>query len=731
MRFSRAWYVSSLAAGLIGCSSTTNVSRPDGGAGADGGTDGGADGGGGGAASTAVQSWRAPTAWGGLWQHSSTMVQHAWFDGTGLVEDPATGISWAAAGFPTPPRPLGVFPGVTRYGVGPFGNPDAYIASGDDPLGKLTGDILVCAVVKPQLDPVDDNDSNKTIVAKGVEGESGWVLMQMHRSFCFHYEDGLDSSGRSNAGNTGAWMIWTSAYIGDDPAALQATFGFTELNPSYVVVCGGRAGNDLAIAMNSAPDTINRLSTEYSGDYASLPGAPLVKPDLHHATIGNYDSAAPEHGYRGRIYETAVWAEAATADNMQAKMAAILGLGLADGSVARYSRSSEAPFTGADGKYHTAGRHAPRIVDLGTPASPGPAFLFGLQGWNRVKYPEALDLWSGPAGAVVADTSVPVGDSERRSADQVTLGPGQALTPVLWGSSGMFAPDGAIQGQIWLRRISTSGTLRIVSSASNGGAQDVDLSMLGSDWTRVYIHGLKADATGSAAVSFESPVGLNGSPLVFEAWGAVLTELAGGGDVGAFDPGPGMYAWLYPGDGLGGYPPDPMADVGNDRLTLPDVPRSTGSGGYCLSARAQPPAGLAWAAAFPGDRTILEWKSDDGASSSRLLVEATTAGRVCLEVKSAVSVQRLCAPPSAFGDGSQHEVTGCVAPAGGLSLYFDGISAPSAIASSAPASAAPGPPLDLSTGHLTIGNSGAGASVWNGYVSSALACSGPDPATCQ
>ncbi|GEJ57616.1 hypothetical protein [Anaeromyxobacter diazotrophicus] len=633
-----------------------------------------------------VQAWVSPTTWGAPWQDgASTLVQHARFDGASLVE--TKGISWSTVGAAAPAqRAFGGFPDGPRYGAGPF-DASRFQAAGGDAL-DLRGDMTVCAVVKPQLNPLVDGNEG-IIVAKGLQGESGWVLMQMHDQFCFHYQAG----GAGSFMTPGQWMITTSTHLGDAPAGSRNQ----ELNASYVVVCAGRDGDTIRMSANGVADTMQEMT---------ITGA-MVAP-TEPATIGGYANGDPNHAFHGRVYETAVWKEAATPKNLQAKLAAFQGLTLADGSVATYLRPGEAPFVGVDGQYHTTWLHGPRI-------DPAKGFLFGLQGYNRLADPEALDRWTAAGGAaVVADQSEPPGDSERASADRVTLPAGATLTAT---QRGTFPASTVLQGQLWVRQVpgSASGTVVVKDGRGPGADLAIDLAAIGTGWTRVFVPGLRTDPTGVAQFILANT---SSSQVEFDAWGAVLTELAGGGDLGGFDPGPSLYS-------SGGT----QGTEAIDKLLLPPLTQSTGSG-YCLSVVAAPAEHLPWSARFASWRVAAEWMAADGQTWSQLRVGAGTSGQLCLDLATAArggETRWACAPTAGLADGSAHEVKGCVTPAGELHLYVDGAAA--GTAGSDPPGLPNVPPPDLAGGQLTVG-SGAADHNWNGYVSKALVCKGSDPGPC-
>ncbi len=153
----------------------------------------------------------------------------------------------------------------------------------------------------------------------------------------------------------------------------------------------------------------------------------------------------------------------------------IIAKGAGDPTAVTYTRNREGPYVGIDGKYHTSWRHGPR-------ADPVKGFLFGLQGWNRVSYcatgagtpvacsdptaslitaaGEALDLWAASAGATVQrDQLEPPGDSEKPSAELVTLSAGASLSTGL----GPFDTAGPVHGQLWIRTPAPSTMSRAAS----------------------------------------------------------------------------------------------------------------------------------------------------------------------------------------------------------------------------------------------------------------------------
>ena len=472
-----------------------------------------------------VQAWQSPTTWGGLWPDGPTMVQHAYFGPTGIVSDKGPSFAFVGATEPTPFRLDGFgAPERTIYGGGPFPvETENYQATGASAL-DLPGDMLACAVVKPDFDPADPHHETP-IFAKGVGDGTlelpggGWVLMQMMDSFCFHYEY-TDGNGGSHT-----TMAFTPTYFADQDVFGYGTDPFgpgirkaSPLNPSYLVVCAGRSGDQLAIAVNSYPDA------HFTMDLSALPapGAPYPGPyqldaaTALPATIGGHaipssalralNPAVPltaNHVFEGRVYETAVWNEPATEANIRAKLAAIQGLP-AGGT---YTRNREAPFLDGSGRYHTTYRNGPRI-------DPARGFLFGLQGWNRVTYwqngnstvgvpmvyaaGEDFTLWTQNGGASVTPDPLvsPPGDATT-VAQRVGLPAGGSISLLLDNPLANPNPppatpnaprapswddSGPIQGQIWLRvPAATTGTLRVRKTRPAPATptldhQDIDLA---------------------------------------------------------------------------------------------------------------------------------------------------------------------------------------------------------------------------------------------------------------
>ena len=728
-----------------------------------------------------VQSWQAPTSWGARWPDGPTMVQHAHFSDTGIVNDKGPSFSFVGGVEPAPFRLDGFgLPERTIYGGGPFPAETVnYQAPGADVL-DLRGDMLVCAVVKPDFDPVDPQHE-APIFAKGVGNSTqdiaggGWVLMQMLDSFCFHYEY-LDGTGATHT-----TMAFTPTVFANQDVFGEGTNPIgpgirkaSPLNPSYLVVCAGRAGDQISIAVNSFPDAHHVVGlagssgTPIPGPYAL--DAATVLP----ATIGGYAipssaivplppqvvSPTANHVFEGRVYETAVWAEPATEANLRAKLALMQGLPPG----ASYTRNREASYLDGSGRLHTTYRNGPRI-------DPARGLLFGLQGWNRVSYwqngdfnvgvpmvyaaGEDLTLWTKNGAAMVTkDASVrppgdsttgtsrvmlPAGDSVSLLLDNPLANPNPPPTnpnaprPPSWDDSG------PIQGQLWLRvPAATSGTLRVrktrpAPSTPTADHQDIDLGSLApGTWTRVALTALTADGTWpfTAAVPDAGTLYLEnvgGGAVTFNAWGVHLTQIGGGRS--NYDPGPVMYDW-----GTNNDVNDAGGSLRNvDVLQLPPVPASTAATGFCLSVDAQMPSGLPWAAPFNWARTALTWASDavdaTGApvATVQLYVDGNnfgpTPGQLCLTT-SGVTSPVTCAPlPAAWDtDGLGHNVKACVSSAGQVRLYDGDTGSQLGGGASVPAASVP----DLAAGRLLVGNSDVrrvyAAMPWHGYVSRAAVC---------
>jgi hypothetical protein len=705
-----------------------------------------------------VQRWVAPTTWGGtatsFWPDADpNLVQHATFGsvasgGSYLVETKsAYPANWTGAPG-TEPVPL-AFPGFpvgTRHAGGPFPTEGLhYQASAPDPsldigkVGDASADMLVCAVVKPDYDPIFDGQE-RPIIAKGVGNGiqdilgGGWVLMQMHDSFCFHYEgwDGV------NPASTVMTMVYTPTYFASqDPNHSPNPMKVSPLNPSYLVVCAGRDGNQLRIAVNgyqagstftdSLPPGITRLDAGSS----------------HPLTLGGYDGTtfttpppAPKHVFGGRIYETAVWKVPATPDNMQAAFAAVQGLPPG----ATYTRNREGPFTDPGGGYHTTWRNGPRFD-----ASKG--MLFGLQGWNRLSrwkavpgympevavyaYGEAFDLWTPANGglgdpSVVKDTAVmPPGDALTYS-QLVTLPGGSSLSTEL----GAFDAPGTIHGQIWLRVPAAAGTLRIrTTNPALGGSDHFDVNLAGltpNVWRRVWLHrgsgGDGNELTTSTQPALPPSVFLENTgttPISFYAWGFDLTQIGGGvragSDLGSFDPGLAMYDWGADQDAImSGSATTPL-----DVLTLPSVPDTTAASGFCLSVDAQPADGLGWDAPLNEQRNLIAWRHATQDVTARLFVDGgNNAGQLCmtLAVGPGPTPPVSCGTvPAGWTAGSKHTVRGCLSAAGEMRVYAGNVQV--GTTTTVPAVDVP----DIADGSIRVGYS-SGGRPWHGYVSQALVC---------
>jgi hypothetical protein len=662
--------------------------------------------------SNALVRFAAPTTWGALWPDSPTRRLHTYFDGTSLVEDEA--IDWGLAGAAPVQRELTAFASSARFGAGPFTGGGRYQAIGGDAALDFPGDFLVCAVVKPDYDPIFDGDE-KVIVAKGVKDESGWALLQNHHMFTFAYQfvDGL---------NEFPHITYTPTFFAD-----ASLVGNGPLNPTAIVVCAGRSGNELIIAANDYTST-HQFPTTLPATATTL----FTGATPHRLTIGGYDTGAPSNQYGGRVYEVAVWDEPATFANIQNKLDSFFDLP----SSTRYARNREAPFIGTDGKLHTAWRHAPRMYRPEASGLNG-GILFGLQGWNRVTQPytppstdpsqenaviaygESLDLWQPAGGAVTSPRDQePPGDSEQPGAARVTLPPGASLTTTL----GAFDAPGPVHAMAWIRPVSGSGTLRVTTAPAAPGTTsraDVDVSGLtAGEWTRVWLKGLTTD--GSAGTVTLANAGT--SALEFHAWGVMLTQIAGGGDLGTFDPGPEMYDWGGNASTSDTYP--------LDVLELAGPGTSTSATGFCLMVEAQPAPGLAWSAQVGSNRSPLTWIATDGASRVINLFVAGTAspdvGKLCGYV--GLNDAGLCAAvPSSWTPGSKHVLHLC-ANDGTMQLYGD----QQLLASRATVGALP----DLSLGELAIGSNqlsqpDASTAIWQGFVTAAAACPFGPVAQCR
>jgi hypothetical protein len=632
-----------------------------------------------------MQHWSTPSAWGGdangVWPNDSpNMIQHLIFNASGPLETKLGSGAWTAA--PTAPAITSTTaianPIQTRYGAGPFVSgpvPLHYSWSGDSSVLNLPRDLLVCAVVKPDWDPLGIYDVERILIAKGKQDVSGWVLMQMHGAFCFHYQT---SPGAGN------WVM-------TDTATYYTNFGIRDegpLNTSYAVVCAGRddARGQVVIAANSYEPSVK---------FMGVPSTPLVT-DATPASVGGYDDGDARFVFKGKIYETAVWNEPATAENIQAKMAQALGLTLPGGGIANYVHNREAPFTGLDGLYRTAWRHAPRIY-------PGKGFLFGLQGTNKVAYPQALDRWTanGAGVTVTANAILPPNDSDIPSASHLVLPPGTGISLPL----ASFAKPGRVEGQVWIRPVS-AGTLRVRSDVAavpgpgriSMGQQDVVLGTP-AQWSRVPIVNITSDGSqlpgGEATVYLENPSGAPASIDLY-AWGVALMQVGRGADIG-FDPGFTMYDTLKDSDDA-------------EALVLPAVPDSTAVTGFCLHAEAAPFEGMAWSAPFELKRVAVSWTGLTAPQNVELYADAAN---ICFRVReSATSVHDTCgALPVSWATASSHKFKACLAPGGQATVYGDGTVLNTGVHAFVP---------DLQGGSVHVGEGDSGT--WQGYISAAKVC---------
>ncbi len=718
---------------------------------------------------TPLQAWSAPTTWGARWPYTSTMRQHAWFDGTNPnpVEDPAipagSRVSWQAPTSAPPQGELTGLPSGTRWGAGPFSAVPyrAALGPGDTAVAALTGDMLVCAVVKPAHDPhPNTGSSEKGILARGFSASpdaqanqpgGGWVLHQMHDQFCFHYES---TNCGGSPGASCMTMVYTPTYFGyDNGGGNRGT-----LDPSYVVFCGGRDGNTIRTAVNSLASVQSRalMGTGPLNPLRS-PGG-LGWPEA--LTLGGYPGGVASNAFPGRIYETAVWDEPATAANLAAKLAAFSAMPAG----AIYVRNREGWLLGVDGSTRATWRNGPRL-------DPAKGMLFGLQGWNRlstvVEYQsgtpptqnefhpwdiivpgEDLGLgvagaWTAGGGADVSATSkvrapgdagelAPDG-SRAPTAPLVTLSPGASLTAPL----AAFDAPGPIQALMWLWPVSTAGTLTVSTSESEVA---VDLAAYPAGrWSLVPLRGLHTNAGSNLAGVLRLAAAPGGPELQFHAWGLDLTQLGGGGDLGTFDPGLYAYDWSAEKDYGTGYGYDLRYPVDALQLALVGVGSASG---FCLAARARPFDGtgsasaLAWDAPMAQARVIASWMSTAAITPpavprrALLYVSGATAPagvpgvapadatprQLCFQVSGAAAT---CAPvPAGWAPGSEHRVAGCVAASGEARLFADDLPVGGLVTGVAP--------VVLTTGRLLVGN-GTPDATW-GKVEGKAAREEPNPA---
>jgi len=641
-----------------------------------------------------LQTWQVPTTWGGttsFWSDGEPgMVEHLTFT-PALHEGGA--ITWGSPnGAPRTDNALtGVGnPAVTRFSAGPFNlaSPGPrYVATSGDSALDIQGDMLVCAVVKPDWNPIIPQADDKIIFSKGVRGQSGWVLHQSLIFFSFRYQS-----------STGEKVAFTETDFSMPQSNPQGP-----LNPSYVVLCAGRDTASGSIAMVANGWNSSKVTAVDASD--------TLVPSADAATVGGYFQDAAAHDYGGRVYETAVWKIPATRANIEAKMAPILGLLMpGSASAATYLRDREGYYPGAGGAapYHTAWKHQPRIDPTGK------GFLFGLQATNRVPYPEALELWTpAPASGVAAPTVTansiaPPGDADVANAARILLPPGSSISVLL----GNFGDAGALHGQVWLQRVSPTGTLTIASDTPgtpapvSQGSQDVDLAPL-TTWTQVQITGLTTDGAAlPAGAGTLRLTNTTASPIEFYAWGVTLTQLGrdlGGGGVVAplgFNPGPTIYSSLVP-------------QAAREVLTLPVLGRSTADTGFCIGAQGQPADGMSWAGPFSDRRTLVEWLGASASGSAKIVVTEGHALRFV--VTSGLTSKAIdAAIPGSLTPGNAAWIKGCVTSSGAMTLYADDVSIGTDNLGVAP--------VNLAGGSLSVGSDHSGTEPWQGYVKAAAAC---------
>jgi hypothetical protein len=645
-----------------------------------------------------LQSWTAPTSWGGaatgFWADGETgMVQHLTFPSGIAHESGSASVHWTAPNGPPPMNALtGVGSlGVTRTAAGPFNDAaQAYVADANDAALDITGDMLICAVVKPtwNLEDVGYGVNDQIIMAKGIRGASGWVLLQALHFFSFRYQT-----------VTGENVAYTSTDLVPENGTYHGP-----LNPSYVVVCAGRdvAGGAIRIVANGWNSSLE------SPIAASDPMAVSVQ----HASVGGYAENDFTHDYGGRVYETAVWAIPATRANIDAKMAPVMGLAMPSGTtVVQYTRDREAYYPGAvvnPAPYHTGWKHQPRIDPTGK------GILFGLQATNRVTIPEALQNWTPsvtPAPTVVGNYDFPPGDARVDNAALVTL-PANASISVPLNS---FGNPGAIHGQVWLKSTDARqrGTLTVsLTNSVTGGSysdQDIGLPTLASGWNHVQLTSLSIPAATTANLVFTNTA--NGAdPIQFEAWGVVATQL--GRDIAGvttdvnalgFDPGPTIYNTLS----------NPAISTPRETMALPALTDATTPTGFCIGARGQPADGMTWEGNFLDRRTMVEWYGS--ATSYAKIMVMGQAGLHVLRfrvVSGGAPVELDATIPG--GLASPSWVKGCVATDGTMTLYAADVEIATRTSSLT------GP--DLIGGRLYVGSDDTGTEPWHGYIRAAAAC---------
>jgi hypothetical protein len=689
---------------------------------------------------TVIQRWDAPATWGGtaagFWPDSDpTLVQHMVVTSSGLSETKLL-TPWA-----TPPAGVtfrqftGFGPGLTRWGAGLATTTSSIQTTGPDAgLNALTGNMIACAVIKPDWNPVWDTEE-KVIFANGIQGQSGWVLMQMHEAWCFHYQGVNHPVTAYNP--SGGTMSFANTWLNDLDQNSSAHSDTGPLNSSFVVVCGGRddtTGKIIVAANNFSQTGMSDTPTTGIGPMAGNPNP---------VTIGNYVPPEPgrtwAHDWNGRIYETAVWNLPATRANVQAKMNQVLGLApLADGSPPEYRRDTEAPFMGPESTpaYHVAYRHGPRFD-----ATKG--LLFGLQGVNHVPWSESFNWWTyTPAAGAPGAPSVsvdpvalpfPPGDSEIRSGDVVTLPPGASLRVAL----DPFFNPGRLQGHLWLAPAPTpqGGTLTVRTEATTTpagggvptvvarGTQSVTIPSA-AGWVRRPLTALNAEPPPPPVVppalppTFTQTLILENqsatATIAFGIWGASLTQVSPNVGV-SLDLGISNYDSL-----LGG--------VDSEYLSLPPVTDALASG-VCLAATVQPATETPWDVNFRRPRALMTLVKTDpvtAATSFAKLVALTggmgTDQQICFYVNDGTNPSyRTCIdipggwdPPTVA-----HTVKGCLSSAGQLRIYLDGSTTP----------ATPNVPADTATvvpnlqgGQVQVGSNEFGAHIWSGWVKKVAVC---------
>ncbi len=503
-------------------------------------------------------------------------------------------------------------------------------------------------MVKPDWNPVNAPADDSIIIAKGERGIAGWALMQSSVFFSFRYQ--------SSSGEKVAAIATDFAMPLGDPQG--------PINPSYVVLCGGRdaAGGTLAMAANG------RFSTPAT----AVPPTDTMVTSLAHASVGGYAANDLHHDFGGRVYETAVWRLPATRANIEAKTAAILGLFMPDGSTTvSYVRDREGyyPGVGAGAPYHTAWKNQPRI----DPAGKG--FLFGLQATNRVQYPEALQLWSrtpaGGAGApvVTPNDALPPGDADIANAARILLARRrEPLAPPhrLREPGGRPRPDLGARGGNADRdahgRLGHPGHRSADAAGLAGhparGADHVDERPAHRAQRRPARprSGRSTSGTTARRPSSSTP-GAWSSP----SWAGTSPASRRPVIPLGFDPGPTIYSSLAT---------QPTREV----LTLPALSPSTAATGFCIGAEAQPPTGMTWQGPFFDRRTLVGGPSRP--TSRRQTVQAHGhghGGRHLLEMFVQGAVNGFAKADFSIPVDTSARIKGCVAPNGTMTLYVNDV----------------------------------------------------------